>query len=131
MTVRKVAIRIVLVAAVQLLLFETLLRLEVHWRESTGEIWTMVHGIGLLSGSIWALLPAFTGVWSLGVRFVLRGVAGLALFVALYAGDYYYSWHLRPNLGLYREPDWVAQHAGFQLELRARIQANMWKGDSR
>ena len=38
------------------------------------------------------------------------------------------SWHLRPNLGLYQEPDWVAQHPGFQRELRERIEANMLEG---
>jgi hypothetical protein len=35
--------------------------------------------------------------------------------------DNLYNWHLRPNLGLYQEQDWVAQQPGFQRELRQRI----------
>lgn len=29
-------------------------------------------------------------------------------------------------VGLYQEPDWVAQHPGFQRDLRSRIAANRW-----
>jgi hypothetical protein len=35
------------------------------------------------------------------------------------------------RVGLYQESDWVAQHPGFQRQLQARIQANLWKADSR
>ena len=128
---RKVVGRILLVGALQLLLFELVEQLSVHWRESTGELCTLAHGIGMLIGCVWALLPGFTGVWSRAARVGLRAGAALALFAVLYAGDYYYSWHLRPNLGLYQEPDWVAQHPGFQRELRERIQTNTWKGESK
>ncbi len=54
----------------------------------------------------------------------LRLAAVPALFVGVFAVTYFYSWHVRPNIGLYREPDWVAQHPGFQQELRERISAN-------
>jgi hypothetical protein len=128
---RKVIGRILWVGVVQLLLFELVEQLSVHWRESTGELCTLALMFGLLLGSIWALLPGFTGVGRRVARVGLRAVAALALFVALYAGDYYYSWHLRPNLGLYREPDWLAQHPGYQRDLRARIQANTWKADAK
>ena len=130
-TMRKAAIRIVLVAAAQLLLFEALLQFSVHQRESTGELCTLAHGCLMLIGSIWALLPAFKDLWLRPVRVILRGVAAGALFTVLYAGDYYYSWHLRPNLGLYREPDWVAEHPGFQRDLRGRVQSNIWNTASR
>ncbi len=128
---RAVVVRILLVSVIQLLLFELVERLSVHWRESTGELCTLALSLGILLGSIWAMLPGFTGIWSRLARVGLRAIAALALFVALYAGDYFYSWHLRPNLGFYQEPDWVAQHPGFQRELRTRIQANTWKADSK
>jgi hypothetical protein len=126
---RKVVVRVLLVSVVQLLLFELVEQLSVHWRESAGELCTLALSLGILLGSVWAMLPGFTGVWSRLTRAGLRAVAAVALFLALYAGDYYYSWHVRPNLGLYREPDWIAQHPGFQRELRERILANTWKAD--
>ncbi len=128
---RKVVTRILAVGVIQLMLFELVEQLGVHWRESTGELCTLAHCLLMLFGCIWALLPGFAGVGSRVARVALRGGAAFALFMALYAGNYYYSWHLRPNLGLYREPDWVAQHPGFQRELQARIQANTWKADSK
>ena len=124
---RKVIGRVLGVGVVQLLLFELVEQVSVHWRESTAELCELALGVALLLGCVWALLTAFSHIPSCVARICLRAAAALALFVALYAGDYYYSWHLRPNLGLYREPDWVAQHPGFQRELRAKIEANTWK----
>ena len=128
---RKVVGRILLLGLVELLLFELVEQLSVHRRESTGELLTLACCIAMLIGCAWALLPGFTGVGSRLARVSLRGGVALALFVVLCAGNYYYSWHLRPNLGLYQQPDWVAQHPGFQGELQERIQANTWKADSK
>ena len=128
---RKVIGRIVWVGAVQLLLFELVEQFSVHRRESTGELCGLALCLALLAGCLWALLTAFAHIGSHLTRVCLRAVAALALFVALYAGDYYYSWHLRPNLGLYREPGWVAQHPAFQRELQERIEANTWKIESK
>ncbi len=128
---RRVVWRVLLVGALQLLLFELVEQLSVHWRESAGERCSLAQAIVMLIGCVWAMLPGFKGIWSRSARVALRGVAALVLFAALYAGDYYYSWHLRPNLGLYQEPDWVAEHPGFQRELRERIAANTWKTDSK
>jgi hypothetical protein len=47
-------------------------------------------------------------------------------FFLLYTADYFYYWHVRPNLGLHREADWLAQHPGFQRELQERIRHNTW-----
>ena len=128
---RKVAVRILLVSVVQLLLFELVEQLSVHWRESTGELCTMALNLSILVGSVWAMLPGFTGSWSRPTRVGLRALAAVTLFLALYVVDYCYSWHVRPNLGLYREPDWVAQHPGFQRQLRERIQSNTWSASSK
>jgi hypothetical protein len=128
---RRVVGRILLVGVAGLALFELVEQLSVHWRESTGELLTLAHCIVMLAGCIWALLPGFAGIGSRLARVFLRAVAALALYVALYAGNFYYSWHLRPNLGFYQEPDWVAQHPAFQRELRERIQANTWKADTK
>jgi hypothetical protein len=125
---RKPAFRILLVAVVHLLLFEALMELSVRWRESAGELWLLALAGGTLAACVWAFLPSFPQFRLLLAKVCARGFGAIALFAALHAGDYYYSWHLRPNLGLYQEPGWVAQHPGFQHELRARIQANMWKG---
>jgi hypothetical protein len=122
--VRQVVKRALWVGVVQLLLFELVMRLSVKWRESTGELCLAILGLGMLLACIWALRPAFPRVGTLFVRASLRVAAALALFLTFYSGDYYYSWHLRPNLGLYEEPDWVAQHPAFQRELRERIQTS-------
>lgn len=124
---RKTIQRVIVVGAAQLVLFEVLEQFAVHWRESTEEICSLVLWLALLVVSVWALLPGFSRIRPRLVKGLVCGVAALALFVALYAGTYFYSWHLRPNLGLYREPDWVGQHPGFQRELRNRIEANLWK----
>ena len=126
---RKVVTRVLLVVVAQLLLIELLLQLEVHWLESTGELCTLALFLGILVGCIWASLPAFANVGAPLPRVALRAASALVLFTALYAGDYYYSWHLRPNVGLYREPDWVAQCPSFQHELRERIQSNTWNAE--
>jgi hypothetical protein len=89
----------------------------VHWKESTEELWGMALAAATLGGLAWACWPGYHFerswlLWGGGV------VVSSALLLAL---DNYYSWHLRPNLGLGREPDWVAQHPGFQQELRRRL----------
>jgi hypothetical protein len=61
------------------------------------------------------------------VTLFLRAGAALALFFALSLTAAFYSWVLRPNLGLYREPAWVAQHPGFQKQMRQRIEKNLWQ----
>jgi len=77
----------------------------------------------LVAGLIWACLPAFPE----GRRRILyRSVLIIALFMGAHATIYFYSWHIRPNIGLYEEPEWVAQHPGFQKHMRARIERNKW-----
>jgi hypothetical protein len=119
--------RIVLVAVAQLALFEATLQSSIHWRESSEELCLV--GLSLLSliASAWVVIPLLSGIGSRVPRMILTGLSALGMFLLLHTADYFHSWHLRPNLGLYREPDWVAQHPGFQRELRARIQANLWR----
>jgi hypothetical protein len=120
---RSAALRLVLVILVQLALFETLQQVSVHWKESTGELWGMALTVGALAGLVWACWPGFRLKGSL--LFWAGGtiVSGALLF----ALTNLYSWHLRPNLGLHREEDWVAQHPGFQWGLRQRIARNLWR----
>ena len=117
------ALRLVLVLAVQLALVETLEQVSVHWKESTGESWMMVQMVSALAGLIWACWPGyrFKRSWS----FWVGGTVVSSLLLLLLAN--FYAWTLRPNLGLYREPDWVAQHPGFQKQLRQRIEKNLWR----
>lgn len=123
---QKSAWKIALVAVIQLGLFEALLQFSVHWGESAEETGSLVLWLGMLAGSIWATLTTFCE-FRAPMKHVMRVFAGVVLFAALYAGDYVYYWHLRPNLGLYQEPDWVQQHPGYQRELRQRIENNKWK----
>jgi hypothetical protein len=119
----RVARRAGLVVVVQLLLLETLLQLSVGWRESTEELWTMGLYSACLAAIVWAAWPLQRRPWTPLIR---AGVA-LVLFIGLSVTGCFYSWHLRPNLGLYREPGWVAQHPGFQRGLQARIEKNLWR----
>ena len=77
----------------------------------------------LVVGLVWAVLPAFRQV---RYRLVYRGVLVVGLFLGFFAMTNLYAWHVRPNIGLYEEPGWVAEHPGFQKALRARIEANRW-----
>jgi hypothetical protein len=108
---------------VQLALVETLEQVSVHWKESTGESWMMVQMVSAIAGLIWACWPGYClkGSWSFWVGGTL--ISSLLLLVLANL----YTWVLRPNLGLYREADWVAQHPGFQRQLRQRIERNLWR----
>ena len=80
-----------------------------------------------LAAVIWAVLPAFSKIRSQGKRTWFRIGAMVVLFFGLLTTDYFCYWHLRPNLGLYEEPKWLAEHPGFQRKMRAKIRSNLWK----
>ena len=120
---QRVGLRLLLVFVVQIALLEALNRASVHWKESTGELWTMALLAGSLPAVVWAFWPGFR---LSGWRLLSAGGTIVAFFV-LMTLDNVYNWHLRPNLGLYQEADWVAQHPGFQKELQQRIQKNLWR----
>ena len=124
---KQLFLRALSVFGAQLVAFELLLQLSVHWRESTGELALMGLGVATLPACAWVVLPILREIPRWPPR-VIRGALEITLlFVTLNVVDYFYSWHVRPNLGLYREPDWVQQHPGFQRELRSRIAANIWR----
>ena len=115
--------RIAVVELAGILFFELLSEASVHWRESSEELSMMALYVLLAAGLIWACLPAFPGR---RMRILYRSVLIIALFLGTHTTIYFYSWHIRPNIGLYEEPEWVAQHPGFQEQLRARIERNKW-----
>ncbi len=121
------ALPLSLVFIVHLALFETVQQLSVHWKESTGELWSMALAVLTLGGLIWACRPRY--------RLKLSGVfwAGGAVTAGclLLAVDSLYALELRPNLGLYREPDWVAGFPVFQREMRERMEAHLWRQPKR
>ena len=117
------ALRLALVIVAHLALLETSEQVSVHWKESTGELWSMALAVATVGGLVWACWPGYRLKRSW--LFCAGGTVVSALL--LLALDNFYSWHLRPNLGLYREPDWVAQHPGFQRQLRERIERNLWR----
>lgn len=116
--------RSALVVVLQLAAFEAVEQSTVHAPESTGEMLMMLQLV-LLTGALgWAVAPAFRGRGTAG--FLGRAGLTVALFFATYTLTYLYSWHVRPNVGLYREPDWVKDNAGFREQTRKRIEANRW-----
>jgi hypothetical protein len=119
--------RILLVGLDQFLAFEILAQLGVHWRESTGELCDITLMLATFAGLIWAVLPSFPKMHFRIARVACRSLSIVLLFVAMYAVDYVHFWHLRPNLGLDREPDWAAEHPEFQKQMRERIRKNMWR----
>lgn len=123
---KKAIIRISLVGVIHILMFELLCQLSVHWRESTEELAGTFLLVLLLIGLIWGALPAFGKLSNRTIRIICRVALIVVLFAGLYTVAYFYFWHIRPNLGFYQEPDWVAQHPGFQRQLRTRIEANKW-----
>jgi hypothetical protein len=124
---RRVLTRLVPVAALHLGLFEAIQQFTVHRRESTGELCLMALSALTFLALAWAAFPLFAGSRFKLFKPILSGAAALPWCAALWAGDYFYSWHARPNLGLYEEPEWVQQHPGFQRQLRQRIEANRWR----
>ena len=123
---RKAFRRLCIVAALHLGLFELGQQFAVHWRESTDELATMSLYAFTFVAFVWAVTPALGRINSGMIKLLGGTAATVALMAIVWTGDYFYSWHLRPNLGLYREPDWVQEHPGFQREMRRRIEANLW-----
>jgi serine/threonine protein kinase len=115
-------LRLVLVIGLQLALFETLEQISVSWKESTGELWGMALVVASLGGLVWACWPGYRLR-----RSWLFWAGGLVVSSLLLLGvDHVYACHLRPNLGLYQESEWVAQHPGFQWGWRQRIASRVW-----
>jgi hypothetical protein len=123
----KTVSRIAIVAAVNLVTFELLMQLSVDWPESKGELWLIAQMFLLILGIIWSVLPAFSHFQSWAWRMVAATLSVVLLFVGFQSATYYYSWHIRPNVGLYEEAQWVSKHPGFQKQLRAKIENNLWR----
>ncbi len=115
-------LRLGLVFIVGLALFETLEQVSVRWNESTQELWYLALDAASLWGLAWACRPGYRlkGSW----LFWAGGTIGSAFL--LHALVYAYSMNLRPNLGLYRESEWVAQHPGFQWGERQGMASHVW-----
>lgn len=118
--------KLITVFCLQWAAFELILQLEVwlHWRESTAELALLIYYVLLTYGLGWALWLAFARK---RLRFVWHGLAGILLFAGIHTFIYFYSWYVRPNIGLYREPEWVSRFPEFQKQQRERIEANKWK----
>jgi serine/threonine protein kinase len=114
--------RAALIALLQLCLLETISQTAVHRPESFGELWYMALFSASLAAMVWAAWPLRRKRFA----FLLPAGGALALFAVLCGLDFVYSMHLRPNVGLYEEDDWVAQHPGFQWGWRQGIANNVW-----
>jgi len=126
---RRMPIRLLIVCIAHILIFEGVCQVSVYCqRELTDELITLFFNFLLfLILLIWAALPGFRKINNGVLRFAARTALVLLLFVSMQTVDYFYHWHLRPNLGLYKEPAWVSKYPGFQRKSKARIQKNIWK----
>ncbi len=119
---KKTALRLLAVIVVNLALTETLFQVSLHWKESTSEQWDIALAVATLGALIWACWPGYRLKRS---RLYWIFSTGLSALIVLGLANFY-SWHLRPNLGLYHEPDWVAQHPAFQQKQQEAIARRLW-----
>ncbi len=118
--------RLLITALVFLGLFELFSQLAVNWRESTGELCELAQ-LGLLIVTlVWVTQPVCSPDTKRVRHYFLQSLLVVLFFTGIYALFFYYSWHIRPNIGLYEEPGWVSKHPEYQKKLRERIEANMW-----
>ena len=103
------------------------MQLSVDWLESTEEVLLIAQMFLLILGIIWSVWPGFSHVENRFRRTVATSMAVVLLYAGIHAAIYFYSWHIRPNVGLYQEPHWVSKHPEFQKQLRARIESNRWR----
>ena len=83
------------------------LQLESCVRESVSELWCFAELLILFIALIWANLLVFSHIETLLLRLIARISIILLLFVSVYAILYFYSWHIRPIIGLDIRPAWV------------------------
>jgi hypothetical protein len=125
-SISKALRRAAVVWVLQWAVSEATLQLSVNWRESSEELATAALYVFTLVGAVWVAMPILAIPRGRAVTTLLCCATAAAFFAITYTAEYLYFWHLRPNLGLYREPGWVQQHPGFQRQLRQRMQANLW-----
>ena len=120
---KRTGLRLALLVIVHIALVETLQQVSLHWKESTGERLDMALMVGSLAGVVWACWPGFRLKQS-----PLFWAGGTIVSGGLLLGlDLLYVGYLRPNLGLYREEDWVVQNVGFQMGRRLGIAKHHWR----
>ena len=108
-----------------LLVIETVESGTVHWRESSQELLSLLLLPLSAVAILWVLWPALgqrRRVWRW-----LWSIAAVGAFIGLQAVNGFYYAHLRPNLGLYRESDWVARTGGWQRQYRLATAKRLWK----
>ncbi len=116
------ALRLALVVLIETALLETLEQASLHWRESTSEEWGLALMVLTLAGLVWASWPGLHLRRSIPLLLAGTVISG---FLVLGLNNLY-AWYVRPNLGLYREADWVIQNAGWQRQHRAGIATHLW-----
>ena len=117
--------RLAVILLVFLILIELIERASVTRPESWNERSTILTLLPAFGALVWGVMPLFSRLGT-SLRGFLR--AGL---VAVLAMGIIVIWnlhcgYLRPNLGWYEEPHWVAKFPEFQKQQRARIQARLW-----
>ncbi len=124
-TMKTMLLRLGIVLAGFLVLFEFIERMGVPRPESWSERAHIELFFWVIAGLIWASYCALRRMpgWS---RVIGRGAIAAVFLAGFWCVGGFYSFTLRPNLGWYEEPHWVAQFEVFAKEHRARIEANLW-----
>jgi hypothetical protein len=118
--------RVLAAIVLNLAVFEFFEQISVHWRESSQEKLLLPQLILVIATMIWVAAPLVQHIEDRLDRVALLVLVGILASPLMYVPINIYAWHIRPNVGLYQESDWVAQNPGFQRQLRARIEANRW-----
>jgi hypothetical protein len=120
--------RVALLLAIGILAGEAVSRITIHWRESAQEL-LLVPTLALSAlAALWAGQPVLRRAGS--------RVHSVLLWLGVSAGCWFVSWaiylflflgYLAPNLGLYSEPDWMIDNAGWQRQYRVGVARHLWQ----
>jgi hypothetical protein len=126
-TVKSLAKRLLLICLAAVVVDEAFARLTLHWRESEQENWLLPFLALSIAAAMWAAKPVLRqpGSWKDSV-FPWLGTSAL-LWGSLWVFALFHMAYLGPNLGLYTEPDWMVQNAGWQRQRRIGLAKWLWK----
>jgi len=125
--VKSIAKRLMLVAVAAAVLGDAFSRVSIHWRESAQELWLLPFVALSVAAVLWAAWPVFRQQRPRAVSALLWLATSVLLFFGLWVFSIFYSSYLAPNLGLYSEPDWMVENAGWQRQQRLGSAKFLWK----
>jgi serine/threonine protein kinase len=119
--------RLALVFVVGAILGEAFNRITIHWRESEQELSMLPFLVLSVMAVLWAARPVFYQSRPRPGSILLWLGLSVLLWFGLGACYVAYSIYLAPNLGLYSEPDWMVDNAGWQRQIRVGSAKHLWR----